>query len=390
MSEVEIVEVRDDNETLVSQEIDDFERVNIDDPLSIMNYGSEAQKQVSALLKSTAQMTVKQKPAFLSEEMLAKVISFDEILKEQHQKEERKKSLLERCASFIHKKATGELSQETLSPASYQERYEEYVANLNLVSQSLDSIALDAQSDIKIRSEIVKKLKPITEYIDYLIKIGKQDLDAYKKQTYELIQTLDNPDDESLITLRTELASAFASQLNGLEKSVVLYKDAIFKYQLQQADSLTTAQTVEKFKQQQLPVLEAAASMTIFNSLESARQQSLLDLSEAANLAIARSALSTVEAVKQSAIVSSKSGFDMETINCVLTATKGAVKIIRAAKSAYDKKISEEREMLEEIEENFEHQEQGVLDVISVQNEALLDKQSEKGTDIITRRIGTK
>ncbi len=366
-----------------------FERVDMQDPFSILSYGNDVQKEICAILDSTAQMTVCSERTFLNDDMLAKVVSFEESLDDAKKRQAQEEGLLKRLAKSILLKANNQQVKKEEEMKTYQGRYKDYTENLNLVAENVSQIARDALSDIQLRKEITKQLTPIIAKLDAMVKAGREDREKYDLETLAIGQEDQSPDTQAIVSYRTQQSNVFLNQLNGLEKAVVLYKGQIQQYQIQQNNSMIAVQQAHDFVTNQKSVLQSLASVQILNKQDTERLNSLASVSEAANIAITQGAAQTAENARLASELALNGGFTMDSIESVMNSINEGVSIIASTKELLLKRNHAEEEGLARIQDQLEANKQNILSLIEDQSSATLALEEKENKGGYQRRLSS-
>lgn len=357
---------------VVGENTYEFDRVNMTDQLSIISYGSECTKQMGELLESTAKMSVKQQKTFLSDEMLAKIVSFDEALEEARRSQEQKEGLFKRLLTKVRLGVNDEKAKKEEEMKTYEGRYNDYSKNLDLVSENIFHIGQDAVADIQLRKDIIKKMKPIIEKLEAMVEAGREDKNLFDEETLRIGEEDKTPDGQAVVSYRTQLSNGFARQLNGINKVLVMYKAQVQQYQIQQSTSMTTVQESWDFVDKTKPILQSQASVQIFNTLESERLDGIISANEAANLAVQQNAEHLVANVEKASELALNGGITMESIEAVKDNLIEGVKIIADTKKQLVKKVSDDETALNQFNAALEETEKEILAIIEGKSEALI------------------
>lgn len=365
------------------------EDVNINDPRSIITYGSGIQKQISAILESTAQLSVQQQKTFLSDEVLDKMVSFDDSLDDANAKAQEKVGLFRGLINKLRIGVNDESAKKEEAMKTYQGRYKDYTDNLKLVSDNLSQIAQDSLADISQRAELAQELTPNFEMLDFTVVKGKEKLEEYNAETARIAEVDKTPDGQAIVVRRTQLSNAFLRQINGLDKALTLYKSQVQEYLLLQDISMTTVQAVYDIIDKQKPVLQFNASVSIYNRLENERLNSILDVSNAANKAIEEGAQGVVENLRVANEIAQQSGFTIEAIETVKDALVEATSLVKERKQALVERDHAEQAALIGIKDELEKQKQEILGMIEDESVALVEASSNRGKTGRSRYLTT-
>lgn len=365
------------------------EDVNINDPRSIITYGSGIQKQISAILESTAQLSVQQQKTFLSDEVLDKMVSFDDSLDDANAKAQEKVGLFRGLINKLRIGVNDESAKKEEAMKTYQGRYKDYTDNLKLVSDNLSQIAQDSLAEIAQRAELANELTPNFEMLDFTVVKGKEKLEEYNAETARIAEEDKTPDGQAIVVRRTQLSNAFLRQVNGLDKALTLYKSQVQEYLLLQDISMTTVQAVYDIIDKQKPVLQFNASVSIYNRLENERLNSILDVSNAANKAIEEGAQGVVENLRVANEIAQQSGFTIEAIETVKDALVEATSLVKERKQALVERDHAEQAALIGIKDELEKQKQEILGMIEDESVALVEASSNRGKTGRSRYLTT-
>lgn len=356
----------------------EFERANINDPFSILSYGNDVQEEISSVLESAARMSVVQQKTYISDEMLKKIVSFDESLEEAKRSQEQKVGLLKKWITNLRIGLNDESAKKEEEMKTYAGRYNDYTNNLKEVCENLTRMAQDSLKDIRLREDIAENLNPVIAKLEAMVEAGKRDKQLYDEETAKIGIDDQTKDGQAIVTRRAQLSNTFAKQLNGLAQAVVLYKSQIQQYLLQQNTSMVTVQEAHDFIKKQSPVLQSQASVQIFNHQESVRLDSILNIKEAANIAIEKSARDLTGNIEKASELTLNSGFSLESIEAVMSSIEEGVSIIRETKKRLIQKNEEEQASLDRINERLESNKVELLEMIGDQSAALLALEESK------------
>lgn len=347
-----------------------FERVNINDPKSIVTYGNKTQSEISSFLESAVTMSAGQQRNYLSDDDLKKIVGFNEALEEAKRQQEAKVGLLERWGKKFRKAVGDKSVTKEEEMKTYVGRFNDYRNNLNHVSDNLKLMGSDALADIEFRSEIAIQIAPYLEKLECMIETGKEDKEAYDAETLKM-GNIENPEVVAAVTRRTQLSNAFAVQINGMSSALAVYKGKVQDLLLQQNSSMIIVQTCNDFLTKQKSVLELQAVSQLTNLSAKEQLAQLTDLTEAINLAIQKGTESTLESTEMASNLALNSGFWIETIEKMADSINEGVAIIKDTKMKLAAKTQEEQAALDTINAELDANKQEILDIIQASSTAV-------------------
>ena len=241
-------------------------------PASILSYCSDVKDQISGILESTAQMSIAAEEVVLDEATINSIASFDESLDESDKQRNKKElAIVTKAKSFLAKMGVDKFEDEARLK-TYKGRYDEYCRGISLVVEAVEKQKQASLNDIQLRNEIIEEMTPLIEQLEIMVKVGHEDKAKYDAETDEIRkiqpQTLDT---EYEIQYREQLSEVLNNKLHELEKALVLYKEQIQAYRLQQKTDMQLTMEADSYIRDQAPILKAQGSVMVFNRQEADR-----------------------------------------------------------------------------------------------------------------------
>ena len=322
-----------------------YERVDFNNPSTIIYYGHEAKDEIVRIFKEIANNSADYEEIELDEKLIRSIVSFNEVLEENERKAQKKsKSLVTKFKKLLVK--VGVSSKEEKNSTSFKAQYEQYVAELEKTGEVVNSQKIGAISDAKTRRELSQALIPFLEMLQEIIDVGVIDRDAFEKEIMDDSLNLEKVknekennnqqlilDLENEIQIKRQLLAIFNDRLNELNKNLVLYKEKRQSFLLQQTNEFEILIACEGYLKDTMTTLQTQASIYIFNRKQKGRIRTLEALNEAANLSISRNAEIMQENTESVINLSVNKGIHTSTIqdlhaslvNCLDTYKKGRI-----------------------------------------------------------------
>ena len=340
-----------------------FQRVDLNTPSTILSYCSDVKDAISNVLDSTSQMTIEMDELKVDEKAIEKISAFDTSLDESEQSKG-KNFLVKGIRGFLTK--IGIDAFDALEEDNYASRYTEYCKLLNEVAQAVESQKQNTLNDIELKNNIIKEMLPLISDLEVMIEVGIKDKEAYDNETELMKQNLD-PNDIDLknqIQFRTQVSAIFNNKLNELEKALILYKEQIQTYRIQQNTDMELVMSNESYLKDSVPILKAQGSVMVFNRIQSKRIASQQALDKATNEAIVNNA-KELQMNAQAAVDLSVNGrINMATLEELDKAIKSGIQIFKTGKKLKQDMNLKERQSLKKLNDSLSQYNEELLNLV--------------------------
>ena len=340
-----------------------FKRVDLSNPTTILNYCGDVKDAIGNILDSTAQMVIELDEMLVTEDDIKKIESFD-ISLEESEKVTTKKSIIRRIKKLL-KKAGIEAFDDVLVEDNYASRFYKYCDLLNKVTVAVESQKQNTLNDIELKNNIIKEMEPLIKKLELMIGVGLKDKQKYDNETEQLKRDADisDIDKQHEIQVRTQVSAIFNNKLNELEKALILYKEQVQAYRIQQNSDMELVMSNDSYVKDSVPILKAQGSVMVFNKLQTKRIQRQQALDKATNNAVINNA-KELEINAQAAVNLSVEGrIALEAIKEVENAIRNGIQIIKTGKKLRQEKNERERRELSKINEALDRYNEEFLDL---------------------------
>lgn len=340
-----------------------FKRVDLSNPTTILNYCGDVKDAIGNILDSTAQMVIELDEMLVTEDDIKKIESFD-ISLEESEKVTTKKSIIRRIKKLL-KKAGIEAFDDVLVEDNYASRFYKYCDLLNKVTVAVESQKQNTLNDIELKNNIIKEMEPLIKKLELMIGVGLKDKQKYDNETEQLKRDADisDIDKQHEIQVRTQVSAIFNNKLNELEKALILYKEQVQAYRIQQNSDMELVMSNDSYVKDSVPILKAQGSVMVFNKLQTKRIQRQQALDKATNNAVINNA-KELESNAQAAVNLSVEGrIALEAIKEVENAIRNGIQIIKTGKKLRQEKNERERRELSKINEALDRYNEEFLDL---------------------------
>ena len=368
-----------------------IERVNFDDPNSILEYGNKPKQAISDLLVHTAGLSIDEGRSTLTSEMVERIYSFDDELEESDKIADKKELAIIRKAKALLTKIGVKKFQKEKEQNSYGAKYEEFCKNIDEVCNCVEESRQKSINDINLRRQIALDMKPHLEDLHLTIKAGEADyallleeIEGLKKIAESTEDILERESIESDIKVKEQLASVFNSKLDKLRKVFVSYRQQLLVYAEQQKNEMVLVEEQTSFIQDTQAILRAQGSSMIFNREQKTRADELAKLNEATNRAYKENAAALIVNTETISDLAVNGGLQSDSIQTLQNAIERGIDVIRNTQEKLNERIAIDQQILAEVNASsteFEQELQGMDGVL----EGFTEKQKLK-----TKKLGTR
>lgn len=349
-----------------------FARIDMNQPASILSYCSDVKDQISGILESTAQMSIAAEEVVLDEATINSIASFDESLDESDKQRNKKElAIVTKAKSLLAKMGVDKFEDEARLK-TYKGRYDEYCRGISLVVEAVEKQKQASLNDIQLRNEIIEEMTPLIEQLEIMVKVGHEDKAKYDAETDEIRkiqpQTLDT---EYEIQYREQLSEVLNNKLHELEKALVLYKEQIQAYRLQQKTDMQLTMEADSYIRDQAPILKAQGSVMVFNRQQADRITRMQKLNEKSNEALTNNARQLEQNVQATIDLMLNQGISVDTLKVVDQSLRKGVDLFRNGRAQKHQQVESQRASLKALSESLDAYQQEVIKLIQDESAVL-------------------
>lgn len=373
------------------EEYTDFERVDFNNPSSILRYGEEVKEEIGRILDTTAQMSTETREESLDDKLVSEISSFDRAI------DGKEKNALVAAGQTVKTGVKGFLGKMGIDKfkgaesAAYKERYEDYCEKIQRVCDAVSSQKEGALGDISLRNSIIEAITPLIEKLEKIIEVGKMDKDKFDASIAELKSMAIGLASEHEIQYKTQLSELFSGKLEELTKSVVLYREQVQSYRLQQRTDMEIVMNSDSYLRDTAPILKAQGSVMVFNKLQGKRIETIARLNEATNAAIQGNAKALEQNATGAVDLSLHRGVSTETLSKLNDSLQKGVDIFKQGRIKAKQQREADRKVIETTAASLKAYQEELLHLIDDEGvmSDLLGKRPELGHGPLQKKLGT-
>lgn len=314
-------------------EYTDFQRVDFDNPITIIRYGSDLQNEMKNLMKDIANMKQREEvDSNLLASKIAKIERFSESLDElDEQKAKQLKeanSTLKKIGKFVKENFVkkGEEKSET-----YTEQLDDYTQDLDLIASVMESQKNDKLADINMYSMFIKSMEDFIKKLGYLISVGESDLNAYKtlidNKRQEAIDT-QNQSIQYEVTLGDQKIELFSRKLGELRKNMSLSQIRVVEDKSKQNTDMELVLLYDSYITSTVPMMQTQATSIVGVKRQRSEIAQHQQLVEATNNAMTKNSQAIIGNIQRVTELAANGNIKTETIQELAANVKKGIELI--------------------------------------------------------------
>jgi len=373
-----------------------FQRVDFENPATLISYCDDVKDEISRILDSTAQLALGSQEIHVDENMIANITAFDESLDDSEKKREKAENqpaIIKGIKGILATLGVKKYQEEEVEETTYKGRYERYCEGIGEVSAAVESQRQGALNDIALRNSIIEEITPYIEILEEMIKVGEIDKATFDETVEALKQLPKDQDLEYAIQFKTQLSGVFGDKLDKLKRALITLKGQIQSYRMQQTTDMQIVMEQQSYLTDVAPLLKAQGSIKVFNRQQETRIVEMARLNEASNQAIMNNARDIEQNAQAVVELSLNGGITVETLKFCDGAYKRGISIVQNGRQQKQQQIAQNASALKELSTSLDSYNQELLQIIddsSVMSEILKDSTTSYRPSAPVKKLGTK
>lgn len=364
-------------------------RVDMDDPASILDYGSEYVTEISSLLKKVSEAAIEDESSVMSDDLIDSVKSFEdnmETTRKRREKEEKLPAIIKKGKSLLAQMGVEKFKKEAYENTD-EACYKSYCNRIVELSNGVMQQAEACNKDMQLRGATVRDIMPPIHKLHIAHEIGEMDLAAYEAETARMENGTYSMDISFEIERRKVNADQFRTVLADLQSDKILYQEQVSGYAVQQRTDMSIIRTSARWIRVIAPVLEANANLGLFNFRQAKRLMAMAKLDKAGNEAIAESGDNIRKNAELAVELEVNGGIKLETLQGLHNALLDGNKIYEGAQDQLRARIEKEKAFLRQISDEQDDLQRGLSH--GTEDVALLLGEGNNGKPLV-KALGTR
>lgn len=330
-----------------------FERVNFDDNISVLNYGSDILKQIEEVSIIHAKMLESQGVTDSLDDELGSITDFSQqITRIELDGEEKKeeKGLMKLGSKIMDKfrrKTKEFLDTDFIS-------FEKYQANLKVVADTIEKESELVLKTIKQNGDFKKIMEPLLDKLKLLVEVGTADLEEYKKNVYEprKLSHEQNPEDTSIMRAYATsdlIVDTFEGTLADLKKGLSECELTLIGMEMGQKPNMALVRQYNTYLRTSQPFLYLQGAEMVENQRQRDRINKFNRVVEVTNSVYKRNAELLVDNIRDATELEKNGSILMETIEEVAALTNEGLQLYQSSAQEIRKARTEDLAKLDNI-----------------------------------------
>lgn len=328
----------------------EFERVDFDNPMTIISYGSSLLEEMGKFMKNVSSMaSITPIDNLELEERLQRINSFSNYL------EKEKESKTTGLVPIIKNKATSLTRIIKTKVLGVEELGASFADQYSLVNEEIDAIEVTVErkkqevlESIKIDRLFSSNMKEYIEKLEYLINIGEEDLNEYKKSVFEKMT------DENELKLANQSIGLFEKKLQSLKESLVVYKNSILESKLKENVNAGLVLQYQEYNESTIHVLRNQATSMITTKLQRDNLDAQQKLNEITNDAIKKNSSTIISNINKSNELASNGSIYLSTLEELSSNVKKGIELLKKGDEMMSSTIKNRQDVTEHIMDSID------------------------------------
>jgi len=330
-----------------------FERVNFDDNISVLNYGSDILKQIEEVSIIHAKMLESQGVTDSLDDELGSITDFSqqitriELDGEDKKEEKGLMKLGSKIMDKFRRKTKEFLDTDFIS-------FEKYQANLKVVADTIEKESELVLKTIKQNGDFKKIMEPLLDKLKLLVEVGTADLEEYKKNVYEprKIAHEQNPEDTSMMRAYATsdlIVDTFEGTLADLKKGLSECELTLIGMEMGQKPNMALVRQYNTYLRTSQPFLYLQGAEMVENQRQRDRINKFNRVVEVTNSVYKRNAELLVDNIRDATELEKNGSILMETIEEVAALTNEGLQLYQSSAQEIRKARTEDLAKLDNI-----------------------------------------
>ena len=330
-----------------------FERVNFDDNISVLNYGSDILKQIEEVSIIHAKMLESQGVTDSLDDELGSITDFSqqitriELDGEDKKEEKGLMKLGSKIMDKFRRKTKEFLDTDFIS-------FEKYQANLKVVADTIEKESELVLKTIKQNGDFKKIMEPLLDKLKLLVEVGTTDLEEYKKNVYEprKIAHEQNPEDTSMMRAYATsdlIVDIFEGTLADLKKGLSECELTLIGMEMGQKPNMALVRQYNTYLRTSQPFLYLQGAEMVENQRQRDRINKFNRVVEVTNSVYKRNAELLVDNIRDATELEKNGSILMETIEEVAALTNEGLQLYQSSAQEIRKARTEDLAKLDNI-----------------------------------------
>lgn len=342
-----------------------FERVDFNNRPTIISYCDDVIDSIVSVLENSAKISTRTEQELIDSQTIDEITNFDKTLEKTEEKNQNPGLIVKakRSVGSLLAKLGFNSLEEHFKEESLEDKRDQQQETLDQVKEMLGRQIERILMGIDITGSIIRDTEPLVNQLDVMIKVGHDDLNAFKEETEALATTADVSDGAAQreINVRRKVANLFEEQLSSLSGMSTSYYQALEEYELLQLADMSLVGTKTKQIKHGLPMMTTQADLMVREKEQARAIQEAKALDDAFNYAIKKNADQILTNVEATIDLSVNGGVKAETQEYVGEKITKAVELYRSRDKKIKDRMAKDKQIREKLKDERNKAKQDIL-----------------------------
>lgn len=349
MSEIEIFNGKNSN--------DKFERVNLYDPTTIMNYGKSVLEKIDRLKDDFSTMDDEYEIDFDMTEKIKKIDFFETVEENEKKKKETERTKKALNKNFLMKGINSLFKIEEKMQSNvktYGDLYRGFIENIDSISYDIEQRRDANIKNVDKTKQFVLIFKQYTQELEEVINIGYEDIESFDK---EVIQKLDEDDTNlnsaNLKSLKNNV-EFFKSVLVELKECLASYQNEILEFEMVNRGTMEVVFRQDAFIRRYMSTVRGQGALIISTKRQKDDVDQLDGIKKAINSSIENSAKQISDNIERINKLTCENFIEDKTFKTINDMLKKGVELIESSDMRHSEMLDRRSKTLDLISANMQ------------------------------------
>ena len=349
MSEIEIFNGKNSN--------DKFERVNLYDPTTIMNYGKSVLEKIDRLKDDFSTMDDEYEIDFDMTEKIKKIDFFETV-----EENEKKKKEAERTKKALNKNllmkginSLFKIEEKMQSNVkTYGDLYRSFIENIDSISYDIAQRRNANIKNVDKTKQFVLVFKQYTQELEEVINIGYEDIESFDKEVIQKLAENDSNLDSTNLKLLKANIEFFKSVLVELKECLASYQNEILEFEMVNRGTMEVVTRQDAFIRRYMSTVRGQGALIISTKRQKDDVDQLDGIKKAINSSIENSAKQISDNIERINKLTCENFIEDKTFKTINDMLKKGVELIESSDMRHSEMLDRRSKTLDLISANMQ------------------------------------
>ena len=349
MSEIEIFNGKNSN--------DKFERVNLYDPTTIMNYGKSVLEKIDRLKDDFSTMDDEYEIDFDMTEKIKKIDFFETVEENEKKKKEAERTKKALNKNFLMKGINSLFKIEEKMQSNvktYGDLYRSFIENIDSIFYDIAQRRNANIKNVDKTKQFVLVFKQYTQELEEVINIGYEDIESFDKEVIQKLAENDSNLDSTNLKLLKANIEFFKSVLVELKECLASYQNEILEFEMVNRGTMEVVTRQDAFIRRYMSTVRGQGALIISTKRQKDDVDQLDGIKKAINSSIENSAKQISDNIERINKLTCENFIEDKTFKTINDMLKKGVELIESSDMRHSEMLDRRSKTLDLISANMQ------------------------------------